>query len=226
MFRQALALMLIAAGMISCSDDKSHGLHPGLIPRKSAEYWLPGRPPIVTLFPDGFRFTASPTMIGLHYLLEMKSPPQPPPEDMRVCTATGVFIIFTDNVERDGSQSISYPVSMPCERYHEVVDRIDYLTEYGRFSRNCMDGTPTTWERVHLAQMSYFDDGNACAASDPSMAISALLQPLLREFGPKDLIPNRPDWYPGDKAAFPPPVQHLFDANRARERADRDRQDR
>lgn len=195
-------------------------MHPGLIPRQSAEYWLPGRAPITTLFPDGFRFTASPTLIGLHYLLEMKSPPLPPPEDARVCTATGVLVIFTDHIKPDGSPSISYPISMPCERYHEAVDRIDYLTEFGKFRRNCMDGTPATFERIRGAEISYFDDGNTCAASDPSMAISGLLQPLLREYGPKDVIPSRPDWYPDDNAAFPPAIQRLYDLDKARQGAD------
>jgi hypothetical protein len=231
MLRAALTLLLVCVGMTSCSDDKWHGLHPGLIPKRSAYYWLPGRPPITTLFPDGFRFTASPTMVGLHYLLEMKSPPRPAPDDMRKCTATGVFVVFTDSLTIDGSQRIEYPISMPCEQYHEAVGRIDYITRFGQTRRGCFDGTPTTWERIDGGTVSYFDDGNACAPSDPSIAISALLQPLLRQYGPKDLIPNQlnwyPDWNPVDSHTsgplFPPQVQRLFDANRAREKIEHDR---
>ena len=215
MSKLALVCFVLIAGLAACSDDGGHSPWPGLMPKRSLGGSAYGRPAITTLYPNGIRFTASPTLEGLHYVVELKGPKMGAEAD-RYCQATGVYEVFVWGRGADDVRSMSFPLNVPCSDYRLVVAHIDRLLQSAQLRRAAKDGTAFTVERVSLNGLTYYDDGNIGDASDPSLAISALMQSLVRPYAPKDTIPDRADWYPNPGSELPIDVQKLVDPSAGR----------
>ncbi len=175
-----------------CSNhEQFRGATAGQLSRSSL---LPFDRPVEALRPNGFRLKADPAFARMQYLVELQYADDPDKPDLtRPNAATGVFQIAVG--PEDGTPKIlSYALRVPRQDYRSFVARVDWLLAHGGRYGNCSDGTGVSIERITSGKTLYYS-GNLCEPSDPSMAISALLLPLLHQYGPQGLSPSRSDWY-------------------------------
>jgi len=176
-----------------CSNQEQiHGETAGQLSRS---YLLPfERPVMADLRPNGFRLKADPAFARTQYLVELHYNGDP---DKPVLTksnaATGVFQIAV-GPEGSTPKIFSYELRVPRQDYRSFVERVDWLLKHGGQYGYCSDGTGVSIERIGSGKTFYYK-GNLCEPSDPSMAVSALLLPLLHQYGPQGLVPPRSDWY-------------------------------
>ena len=210
-----LAALLALLGLHSCQlggDGRENRIKNEPISKSDRGHYLPPFASDRPLGGNGLRFIAEPSFIEVYYVVEFRGV-DAAEGSIRTPVDVDLKVSEPDQVSK-GWKSISYHFTIPEEDYRIATDRIDYLLARGEVSDSVSDGTDFMVERDYKGQVRSYLDGNYGSAKDPSLTISALILPLLRQYGPKNVLPERADWYPDENPNdrswhLPPEVEAL-----------------
>lgn len=176
----------------SRTRDGSFSIRDGDLLRRDAARSLAPLPPLSSMAGNGFRFAAMPSFSDRWFSAALYLP-----RDSN--EAEGVLATLLGDDEKARTLSV-VKFSVPRARYLGFIQRIDALADGWAGDRDlCMDGTTVAFERVNGARITS-GIGNAICSKHYG-EISASVLSLLRQYGPRDILPSESDWVPADAAA-------------------------
>lgn len=209
-----LTALLALVGLHSCQpngDNRENRIKNEPISTSDRSRHLPPFASDRPLGGNGLRFIAEPSFIEVYYVVEFRSL-NAGKGSIRTPVDVDLKVSAPDQALK-GWRSISYHFTVPEPDYRIAIERIDYLLARGEVSDSVSDGTGFVVERDYQGHVLSYLDGNFGSAKDPSLAISALILPLLHQYGPKNVLPERADWYPDENPdgswRLPPEIEAL-----------------